>query len=297
MRVEDRDRAELLIQRIGYYRLSAYWYHWRQSDETGVLTDGYHPSASFDDSVSLYTFDRQLRLTLLDAIERIEVALRVAVSNVAGRRDPFIHTSTLHLGAYAVRVDPDNGLTPFSKFVSICTTAYQRSSEDFVKHCRERYEDGPALWVHIETWDFGLLSNFYKLLQEQDKLEVSEFFGTDRYTMFESWLASLNYVRNLCAHHSRLFRRSLVVQPGTKDMRYLVELAHVRKLEEPRSRKMYPVIAILVFLMRQVAPDSEWQDRMMVLLKNFPDLPTASLSDYGFPAGWDSQPIWQRPVS
>lgn len=293
MAISDREAAERLIRRIGYYRLSAYWHHWRQTDKPGVLRDDYHSAATFEDSVSLYTFDRQLRLILLDAIERIEVALRVAISNVAGKRSPFIHQSTLHLGDYASRVDTYSGLTPYALFTQRCQEAYERSAEDFVKHLKAKYEDGPAIWVHIETWDFGLLSNFYKLMQESDKIEVAMYFGIEQFSMFESWIASLNYVRNLCAHHSRLFRRTLVVRPGTRMMRSIPELNHVRNLNPQRSGKLYPVLAILVSLMREIASQADWSMRLKMLMSEFPHVPTASLADYGFPDEWELQSLWK----
>lgn len=293
MHVRDIDEAVRLLSRIGYYRLSAYWYHWRVENSDGNLAEQYVDAADFDDAIALYSFDRQLRLILLDAIERIEVALRVAMANTAGRRDPFIHQSPAHLGPFAERANYATGQSEFETFADRCNEVYIRSSEDFVKHCRKRYEDGPAIWVYIETWDFGLLCRFYKLLIDDDRLAIAQMFGVDRHGMFESWIACLNYVRNVCAHHGRLFRRSLVVKPGTKDMRSIPELHHVTALNDQRISKLYPVLAILIFMMRSVSPESQWNTRLMLLLNEFPDVSTASLSDYGFPNTWQTEELWQ----
>lgn len=293
MQVDDVRAAEEALRRIGYYRLSAYWYHWREEDqETGELLDTYHPVARFEDSLALYSFDRRLRLSLLDAIESIEIALRVAVAYVGGRRDPFIHTDPAHLGPYALRVDEQSGLSKFDLCSQHCERLWNTSSEDFAKHARSKYEDGPAIWVAIETWDFGLLSNFYKMLLAEDQQEISESFLVANHSMFESWIASLNYVRNLSAHHSRLFRKSLVVRPGTKHMREIPELSHINDLNQQRVSKAYPVLAILAYLMRTADPESSWVNRAVELFDRFEDLPTASLADYGFPDDWKSQLIW-----
>lgn len=231
-------------------------------------------------------------MLLLDAIERVEVALRVTVAHIGGRRDPFSHKSLENLRDYARRVNVETGTTPFARFILRCNEAYDRSSEDFVKHCKEKYEYGPAIWVHVETWDFGLLSNFYKLLPEDDQLEIAMRFGVHYHSLFESWIASLNYVRNLCAHHSRLFRRSLVVRPGTRLMRDIDVLSHVRELNDVRSAKIYTMLVILLHLMEQLAPQSAWNQRLVDLLDSYPDTPTTSLADYGFPDDWRSQAVW-----
>lgn len=293
MQVDDPQAATEALKRIGYYRLSAYWHHWRLEDpESGELLHTYHPVARFEDSLALYTFDRRLRLALLDAIERIEIALRVAISHVGGRRDPFIHTGPSQLGTYALKLDDQEGLTKFELCTRHINRLWNTSSEDFAKHGRSKYEDGPAIWVTIETWDFGLVSNFYKMLLEEDQQEISEYFLVGKHSMFESWIASLNHVRNLCAHHGRLFRKSLVVKPGTKLMREIYDLNHVRELNKQRASKIYPVLAIVTYLMKTVDPDSSWHTRVVELFDSFEDLPTASLADYGFPEDWRAQPIW-----
>ncbi|MET4162916.1 abortive infection bacteriophage resistance protein [Marinobacterium sp. MBR-111] len=100
MVVTDEAAALDYLQRVGYYRLSAYWYPFRtfevvQDSETGKLStkakDEFHPDTQFVDAVHLYLFDKQLRLYLADALERIEISLRVDLSHLLGERSPFAH--------------------------------------------------------------------------------------------------------------------------------------------------------------------------------------------------------------
>lgn len=293
MQVDDEESAIFALRHIGYYRLSAYWHHWRMKDDAGELLHMFHPAARFEDSITLYSFDRRLRLVLLDAIERIEIALRVAVAYVAGRRHPSIHNHPEFLGNYASKVDESENKTRYELCRYYCDRLWQQSSEDFAKHGRSKYEGSPAIWVVIETWDFGLLSNFFKMLMDEDKEEVASYFQVSRYSMFESWIASLNHVRNLCAHHNRLFRKPLVVRPGIKQMREMQELDHVRGLNEIRAAKIYPVLVISAFMMNAIDPESSWVERAVDLFESLEDLPTASLADYGFPDDWGSHSIWK----
>lgn len=293
MQIDDCAAALDALRTIGYYRLSAYWHHWRLADDdAGTLLDAYHPAARFEDSLVLYNFDRRLRLALLDAIERIEIALRVAVAYVAGQRHPFIHKHPELLGSLAHKIDQNESKSRYELCTFHCERLWQRSSEDFAVHVRKKYEGDPAIWVLIETWDFGLLSNFYKLLLPEDQQDIAAFFLVGKYSMFESWIASLNYVRNLCAHHSRIFRKSLVVRPGIKHMREISELDHVRYINVQRVGKIYSVLAVIAYIMQSVEPESAWFTRTVSLFESLENLPTASLADYGFPDDWRSQAIW-----
>lgn len=92
--VTDRAKALEYLRRIGYYRLSGYWFPFRelseplilldehgrkpakkQRKETRIALDDFRPGATFEDAVRLYVFDKKLRLLAMDALERIEIAL------------------------------------------------------------------------------------------------------------------------------------------------------------------------------------------------------------------------------
>ena len=86
MLVTERDSSLSYLERIGYYRLSAYWYPFRvfsfsQDSNTGKITskatDVFAENTQFVNAVELYIFDKKLRLVVLDALERIEDSLRV----------------------------------------------------------------------------------------------------------------------------------------------------------------------------------------------------------------------------
>ena len=75
--IKDRNRAARYLRHIGYYRLSPYTIPF-QADRT---THSFKSGTTFDDILYIYVFDRQLRLLTMDALERVEVAVRAAVSN------------------------------------------------------------------------------------------------------------------------------------------------------------------------------------------------------------------------
>jgi abortive infection bacteriophage resistance protein len=90
--VPDRPYAIDILSRISYYRLSAYWHPFRMKDADGLRQSQLQPGTTFEDVLSLYEFDRKLRLLVLDALERVEVSIRTAVTHCLGKvQSTFAH--------------------------------------------------------------------------------------------------------------------------------------------------------------------------------------------------------------
>ncbi len=70
--VQNLEVAERYLGHLNYYRLSAYWIPFLENRQTNRFKKG----TKFEDVLNLYIFDRELRLLVLDAIERIEVSIR-----------------------------------------------------------------------------------------------------------------------------------------------------------------------------------------------------------------------------
>ena len=86
--VEDFERSKYYLSCIGYYRLSGYWYPFRQSISPKKRDDIFVANTCFNDVLGIYQFDKKLRLICLDALERIEMAIRTEVAYLLGRSDP-----------------------------------------------------------------------------------------------------------------------------------------------------------------------------------------------------------------
>src|SRR5690606_21989022 len=112
MAVSDVTLAAECLERFGYYRLSGYWYPMRDSvtraSPDGVeveVIDRFREGVEFKPAVDLCVFDKRLRMLMTDAIERIEVALRVDVAHLLGARDPWAHLGKAELdGKFTSRV-------------------------------------------------------------------------------------------------------------------------------------------------------------------------------------------------
>ena len=87
LKVDNQSAALNYLKRLGFYRLSGYWYPLRTIDAAATQAHGrpvrsssFAPESQFEDVVKLYVFDKKLRLLALDALERIEMAVRVDIA-------------------------------------------------------------------------------------------------------------------------------------------------------------------------------------------------------------------------
>lgn len=296
LRVTDQAAALTYLQRIGYYRLSAYWYPLRRpgTPQMGLQrADTFREDSTFEHALALYVFDKRLRLLVLDAIERIEVALRVDVSYRLGAHDAFAHKNPALLhGNFTKKVNSTTGRTPYQSWLDKHRQMVARSREDFVQHYQQRYGEPFPIWVAVELWEFGMLSTFYQGMRMVDKNAISARYGLPDGQLMQSWLRTLNFVRNVAAHHSRLWNKNLVDQPKLPQTGVMP--AFDPWIGNPAAAsRLFAALCILLHLIRMISPRSSWPARLQQLLDSFPAVPELSLADMGFPADWKAQPLWR----
>ena len=258
---------------VSYYRLSGYAFPFRQADDT------FAPGTTFETVWRRYVFDRQLRLLVMDAIERFEVAFRTQLANYHSlQHGPF---------GYVTSRTSRPKLKPaqFAEFFAGLLEELGRSKEPFIKHYYAKYgdeHDVPPFWKAAEIMTFGNLVTFYKATTHSVKQSVANMFGIPD-TVMESWLLALNSVRNICAHHSRLWNREL----GNKPMIPLYPEWHAPV--EVANDRIFGILTICKHALNRIAPQSRWPDRLKALLDSYPDVPIDSM---GFPDNWRECPIW-----
>lgn len=300
MAIADQGKAEACLRRLGYYRLSGYWYPMRTSVQasqqggpsTVKVLDQFRSHSDFASVLDLYVFDKRLRLLMLDAIERIEIGVRVAIADHMGRKSPTAHLEPQMLDGKFCSAVRKSGKTGHQEWLDKYRSQVKRSREDFVKHFEKKYP-GLALpiWVGSEVWDFGTLSFFFSGLKYSDKRDIAKRFGNIRPELLASWLRAINGVRNACAHHSRLWNAPLVempISPKAIDDSTLHHLAGNR-LSETR---LYSVAAPLQFLLKTIHPTSTWPDRLKAHCATFPQNPSFQFTQSGFPVGWQNMQLW-----
>lgn len=285
MQILDHDKAKNYLSKIGYYRLSGYWYPFRkfqinQKGRQDIFKDG----TTFKHIVELYIFDKKLRLLALDAIERIEMAIRTDIAYVLGERSPKAHELPEHLhgnftkrpsyntrGRYSTKSEHRKWLDRYDNLVS------RSIKQDFVKHNLETYNYLPV-WVAVEILDFGSMSRLYSGLKHVDATKIADKYDCASKKEFETWLRSLNHLRNIVAHHSRLWNANII------DRATIPQTDKYWKILAKNNEKPFVYFCIMQHLLKTICPNSTWSLRLTDLLEEFPKVPNTliSIEDFGY---------------
>jgi abortive infection bacteriophage resistance protein len=166
----------------------------------------------------------------------------------------------------------------------------QRAKESYARHYPVTY-DQPSLmpgWAMLEELTLGDLSHLYKgLARDVDKKNIAKCLELPA-PLLQSWLHTLTTVRNICAHHARLWNRELGIRPELpKKTGFPWPLALLQQGQHPR---IFSVLCILNHLMRQVSPHTSWDRRLRDLMQEFPNVSQRAM---GFPQDWHQDPFWQ----
>lgn len=278
MTVADRHRLERILGSISYYRLSAYWYTYYQ----GSASDHRFKSGTdFEEVYATYKFDRDLRALLFEQMERLEIALRAQV---------IYHYSLAYGANWYEQKELFRKPSYCFKFNELLQKEMDRASEVYIRHYRSKYTEpeNPPAWMTLELASFGQLSLLYKNLNTCDaKKRVAAHFGV-HHSVLTSWLGTLSFVRNSCAHHSRLWNRKLPNPTQWPDK--LTGWPAQQPLADKYNR-IYPALCALAFLLRQLATHDHFAQRLIALIDKYPTIP---LDYMGFHPQWKHEALWQH---
>jgi abortive infection bacteriophage resistance protein len=172
MVIDDEPTARHYLGHISYYRLRAYWLPF-EAPAPAAGDHAFQPGTSFTDVLALYVFDRQLRLLVLDAIERVEVAVRAS----------WAHHMAMTFGPHGY-LDQTHHDDPVKHAESVAdlTKEIRRSKDTFVKHYNRTYDDPalPPAWMVAEVMSFGALSKWIDNIKRRaDRQAIAKPFGVD----------------------------------------------------------------------------------------------------------------------
>jgi abortive infection bacteriophage resistance protein len=284
--IADRDNLVTHLSDVGYYRLSGYWYIFKRKpepDDSGRKDERFIEGTTFEQIWELYIFDRQFRLIVLDAIERVEVYFRTQLAyELASTTGSFGYFDRDNLPRLEWR--------KYLDFMSRCTEEFDRSREPFAIHFKKTYGDKHALppyWILVNLMDFGTMLRLYKGASSEIRNKFAKRFGVAA-RVLKSWLVAINTTRNICAHHGRLWNRGIGTRPTIPTRNKYPEW---HKPYEVRSDNMFGMLTILSYLLEYIAPDTSWRTR---LFKHLEKLGPNELKRMGFTDGWTTCPMWAK---
>lgn len=277
--VNNNALCEHYLFNVGYYRLSGYWYS-MLSDKVNHI---FKPNSTFENVVAIYQFDRELRLLLFDIIERIEIALRTKMiyylsheinpwwfENVMNFKDPKAHAQTI------VSIDRE----------------LSQTKEEFIKQHYIKYKSDtrrPPAWKTLNIASFGTISKLYGNLSDrlQSKDTIAKDFGTVNKSYLPSWLQTISQIRNICAHHARLWNKNLPGRPKLLPKPPYKWLINVPPTQE--QYKLYIHICCMKYMFDLVDTNNQISLKLQDLFNRYPNIDQTAL---GFPPDWIKEPLW-----
>jgi abortive infection bacteriophage resistance protein len=273
--IENEQKAIHILQTISYYRLSGYWYPFLEDKKN----HRFKPNSTFESAFKLYCFDRKLRQLVISELEKIEVSIRAKMAYIMSNAyDPFWYRNN---DLFTNQKLHENSLIKISE-------EFKRSDEEFIKAFRIKYSDDlPPSWMIFEITSFGTLSLIFKNLKpSNEKREIAHYFGISD-TVFQTWLHSIVYLRNICAHHTRLWNRSMSITPQIprKTKYFWIETEGIS------NNKMYFNLSMIMYLLQTINPHNSFPIRLKELFTEFKNIDIKAM---GFPENWTEEPLWKR---
>ncbi len=278
MAVPDQAVAAHWLRHVSYYRLRAYWLPFEQP-AAGQVHE-FRSGTSFEQVLSIYAFDRALRLLLLDAIDWLETSLRTQWAHQIALR----HGAQAHEDA-ALHQDRAR----HERRLQMLREEYLRSDETFAHHHRRHYPDlvTPPIWVSCELLTLGQLSRWIADLRHAaDRQAIARTYDLDEVLLI-SFLYRLSLVRNLCAHHGRVWNREF----ATTRMKLPRHKPHlvVEAINHQRPDRLYNALVLLAHVLHRIAPSHGWPRRLRELMASASSGMSESM---GFPPDWVSLRFW-----
>eukprot|EP01126_Amoeba_proteus_P015669 TRINITY_DN17089_c0_g1_i1.p1 TRINITY_DN17089_c0_g1~~TRINITY_DN17089_c0_g1_i1.p1 ORF type:complete len:298 (+),score=-33.03 TRINITY_DN17089_c0_g1_i1:324-1217(+) len=261
------------LQSTGYYRFSAYWSPFFQP---GPSPKQFKANTSFAQLWELYNFDSELRCLVYAALEKIEIALRAAIND---------HMCVKYKANWYQDLRHFRNKYYHEIFMQQVYLICKEREEPFIRHYYTHYSypEYPPGWMIMECLTFGACSNVFQNLKNlTDLKEICKIFKRHP-TVIESWIDSLRYTRNICAHHGRLWNRWFIIRPRQPKDNWLIQ-------SPPRS--LHEQINVILHLLACLEQKEAWQDKLYNLFASYPDVPYELM---GFASKWRLDPIWQLP--
>lgn len=269
--------AILHLSNISYYRLRAYTYPFQDN------TDPNHPfnvKVTFEQIIELYQFDRKLSQLVFNALEKIEIALRTQI----------IYQWAMINGSHwqitpALYRDP----VKFANHINSLQIEIDRSHETFIEHYQNTYTSPsePPSWMSLEVSSFGLLSQIFSNLKKgNEKLAVAKHFGLNDIGILENWMHCFSNIRNVCAHHGRLWNRRFTAHIKLPTNPQFPFIANKRIY----PYKLYAAICCIQYMLNSIIPINGFKADLVALMKN---CPLAQEKEMGFPVDWKIDPFWK----
>lgn len=274
MTITSQKDIETALKSIGFYRLRGYSFHLYDNS-----TKKYVPGTKFEDIIKLYQFDWELSTLIFSMISKIEVALRVRLVEAL-----LVYGDALILQDSSIFKEK----TMYWKNMSTIASEIARSNDVFIKHNFDNHEGEVPVWAIVEVLSFGTLSKIIKNLKTGTGSAYSILAASYQYIskkgnlvnpsqkMFASWVQAVSVLRNMCAHNSRIYNRTIHTTPEILDIDKVIP--------SPAHNGLYQILLAMKYLKSSAGEWSLFVEELDTLIQNHDSV--LSLTAMNMPGDW-----------
>lgn len=276
MLMENELKVENYLMNIGYHRLSTYIYPFYKSPKTDLI---FKEGTSFEQILTLYRFDKKLRILLFNEIEKIEVAIRSVLANMGCQE--------LNDKYWITKPEYFANASKFNQTLAVIEKELATSKEDYIEEFRRNYiQPYPPAWMITEVLSFGNLNYIYSNIACNRLMKlIAGYFGL-KPQVFTSWLTVLANLRNMCCHHARIWNRDFMLKPAEphKMSNRWIDTSQIDK------KRIFYRLCIIKYFLSSISPNDNFNEKIADLLRQFPSVDLAAM---GFCASWQEKELWQ----
>lgn len=281
--VDDVDFAKDILLRENYFFISGY----RHIFMTNSKENKFMPGTTFAELYAMFSFDRNMRNILFKHILIIENNIKSLISYELSKKYGFKEKDYLNVDNFTqnpMKVRQVHDILDKMRR-QIRVNGKQHTA---TLHYLSNYGYIP-LWILVKVLSFGIVSELYTILKEEDQLAISNFYGIDPPTL-SIYLSVLSNYRNLCAHEDILYDH--ITQRNIPDNKYHFQL-DIKKSDDEYiygKNDLYSVIIILKImltdrefrnLINEISYEIDFLEGKVKVLKS-----EQILNKIGFPKNW-----------
>lgn len=254
MFIEDRKKAARILKDIGYYKLKDFTYPFAKIHKSkGKTSSIEYFNISFNEVVFRYNQDKDFRLSLLHAIEDIEVSIKTQIGHTLSGK--YGSMGYLNFASWSNRETNDR------KKIASIEKQFKNTLHNAVKRVKrsefEHYDilgDFPTVWVMVDIISFG---DVIKLLDCMSTANLKEIAGHYNCTKNElvTWMNLIKLVRNICAHNKNGIDLQIKTMPVIRNE--WKQFLFLYKDNQPTNRIAF-ILCIIMYLAHEINPDYDF---------------------------------------
>ena len=217
MSFPDKSKALSKLEHINYYKLKEFAIPFEKSfiNEQGKK-DFKYENICFDEVISRFYKDKNLRVHLLHCIEKIEVSVKTKFAHILGESDPFLYLNFSNWCNRDIFNSRKDLLQNQYDFIAVLNKSIEKTSNSEIKRYINEYRNNKLpIWLAIEVMTFGNVMHLISIMSNERKDKLSNYYDCT-FKELESWLNCIKLVRNLCAHNSNVIDIKISTMPKIK---------------------------------------------------------------------------------